>query len=455
MNVSGSVADERLVVDQPVDARVLRQVHGVGEGDVVRQGTGLCGEELCQAHERVVEEQGDVLGVIDDVAQLLEREARVDGVEHRAKAGHREVDLEVPLRVPGDGGDAVAPLDAHGLQGVGELADTPGHVAPRGVMRRPLDGARHHLRGRMESRRELDLLRDEQRQVHHLPDHRKPSTTNSNGFNDPQKTQKTQNTPKHRQSQETRNPFDTQLLVTAVRDLLRTPAAVVRSRQPKNPNSSRKAGFPTMAMVKTFWLSMHVPYACRHSGVCCSSGWAIAVEHTRTAAIGMLRGDGSWLLPAPGAPPEVAGILALANGGHCVFHRQGCEIQRAYGHAALPSACQHFPREVLIDARGVSVTLSHYCPTAVDLLFDHVGSVEIVEGPPALPTGAAEGLDARDVLPPLLTEGVLMDMEGCSAWEAHMVRVLTAHDAATAEDKLARLEIDLATVQRWRPGLVP
>jgi hypothetical protein len=207
-----------------------------------------------------------------------------------------------------------------------------------------------------------------------------------------------------------------------------------------------------MAMVKTFWLSMHVPYACRHSGVCCSSGWAIAVEHTRTAAIGMLRGDGSWLLPAPGAPPEVAGILAFGNGGHCVFHHQGCEIQRAHGHAALPSACQHFPREVLIDGRGVSVTLSHYCPTAVDLLFEHVGSVGIVEGPPVLPRGAPEGLDARDVLPPLLTEGVLMDMEGCSAWDAHMVRLLTGDDGATAEDKLARLEIDLATVQRWRPG---
>jgi hypothetical protein len=208
-----------------------------------------------------------------------------------------------------------------------------------------------------------------------------------------------------------------------------------------------------MAMVKTFWLSMHVPYACRQSGVCCSSGWAIAVEHTRTAAIGMLRGDGSWLLPAPGASPEVAGILALANGGHCVFHRQGCEIQRAYGHAALPSACQHFPREVLIDGRGVFVTLSHYCPTAVDLLFEHVGSVDIVEGPPALPTGAPEGLDARAVLPPLLTEGVLMDMEGCAAWEAHMVRLLTGDDATTAEDKLARLAIDLAKVQQWRPGI--
>ncbi len=166
----------------------------------------------------------------------------------------------------------------------------------------------------------------------------------------------------------------------------------------------------------------------------------------------MLRGDGSWLLPAPGAPPEVAGTIALADTGHCVFHRDGCEIQRAYGQTALPSACRHFPREVLIDGRGVSVTLSHYCPTAVDLLFDRVGPVTIVEGPPAVPMGDPEGLDARDVLPPLLTEGVLMDLEGYSAWEAHMVRVLTADDGRMPEDALASLESDLATVQRWRPG---
>jgi hypothetical protein len=205
-------------------------------------------------------------------------------------------------------------------------------------------------------------------------------------------------------------------------------------------------------MVKTHWLSMHVPYGCRHSGVCCSSGWAIPIERTRSAAAAMLRGDGSWLLPAPGAPPDVAGTVALTDTGDCVFHRDGCEIQWAYGHAALPSACQHFPREVLIDGRGVSVTLSHYCPTAVDLIFDHVGPVAIVEGPPAIPMGDPEGLDARDVLPPLLTDGVLMDLEGYSAWEAHMVRVLTADDGRTPEDALSVLEGDLALVQRWRPG---
>jgi hypothetical protein len=197
---------------------------------------------------------------------------------------------------------------------------------------------------------------------------------------------------------------------------------------------------------------MHAPYACRHSGVCCSSGWAIAVEHTRAQAIGLLRGDRSWLWPAPGAPADVAGTLALADTGHCVFHQEGCEIQRLSGHDALPTACQHFPREVLIDGRGVSVTLSHYCPTALDLLLDHVGPVEIVEGPPSVPTGDPEGLDARDVLPPLLTAGVLMDLEGYSAWEAHMIQVLTAADGRTPDDALAMLERDLALIQRWRPG---
>jgi hypothetical protein len=155
---------------------------------------------------------------------------------------------------------------------------------------------------------------------------------------------------------------------------------------------------------------------------------------------------------AEDAPDDVAGIVALSANGHCVFHRDGCEIHRRVGHGAMPSACQHFPREVLIDPRGVSVTLSHYCPTAADLLFTHTGPVTIVDGPPALPDGDPEGLDARDVLPPLLTEGVLMDFEGYSAWEAHMVRVLTADDDTSPEAVVDRLESDLALLQRWRPG---
>src|SRR5690606_14631297 len=201
-----------------------------------------------------------------------------------------------------------------------------------------------------------------------------------------------------------------------------------------------------------YWLSLHVPYACAHSGVCCASGWDIPVEREKVDRIAVLRPDGSWLRPVSGAPPEIAGVLVGAAEGQCTFRRDRCEIHATLGPGALPAACLHFPREVLIDPRGVFVTLSHYCPTAAELLFTHEGPVEIVEGPPAVPAGDPEGLDARDVLPPLLAPDVLMDHAGYSAWEAHMVRVLTREDDLTPQEALAVLGRDGQILQRWRPG---
>ena len=211
----------------------------------------------------------------------------------------------------------------------------------------------------------------------------------------------------------------------------------------------------------TYWLSMHVRYTCRHSGACCSSGWAIPVEQDKLTRIATLRSTDEWLRTVTGAPADVAGVLTLGTDGHCVFHRSGpsssrCEIHRALGPTALPAACQHFPRQCLIDRRGVFVTLSHYCPTAAALLFEHSGPVEIVEGPPANVHSDAEGLDARDVLPPLLTEGVLMDLDAYSAWEAHAVRRLAGQASLAAEVSpeavLDGLAADAKELMKWRPG---
>lgn len=205
---------------------------------------------------------------------------------------------------------------------------------------------------------------------------------------------------------------------------------------------------------------MHLPYACRHSGACCSSGWPIPIEHARVTAVATLRADMTWLAPMSESPDEIAGALALAPNRHCVFHRHGCEIQHVLGHGAMPASCQHFPRVVLLDPRGIFVTLSHYCPTAVDLLFTHQGPVRIVAGPKAVPDTEPEGLDARDVLPPLLVpsddgrrrrNGILMDLEAYAAWEARLVAVLTA-GAGPAEAALRQLRQELVILQRWRPG---
>lgn len=203
----------------------------------------------------------------------------------------------------------------------------------------------------------------------------------------------------------------------------------------------------------TYWLSMHAGYGCQHSGACCRSRWPIPLEVSRVSAVeGAIRsghiavGD-SWLLPTVDAPAEAAGVIAISDEGHCVFHQHHrCTIHEALGHGALPSACQHFPRVCLLDPRGVFVTLSHFCPTAATLLFDE-GPVSIVEGPPALPGEVEpEGLDAREVWPPLLTERVLMDHEGYGSWERHVVSVLAGEDRASSPElALARLHADAQT----------
>jgi len=163
--------------------------------------------------------------------------------------------------------------------------------------------------------------------------------------------------------------------------------------------------------VKYFWLNFHLGYACRDSGMCCSSGWPIPVERSRVDPIGAVIVRDAiplrvvpWLAPDEQSPDDVAGTLALRPNGHCVFFeagRPGCAI-----HDVKPAGCAHFPYVCLIDQRGVHVTLSHYCPTAAAMLFEHNEPIAIVEGRAPVP-GDLEGLDARESLPPTLAKATV------------------------------------------------
>jgi Fe-S-cluster containining protein len=190
--------------------------------------------------------------------------------------------------------------------------------------------------------------------------------------------------------------------------------------------------------VKFFWLNFQRPYACRHSGLCCTSGWPIPVEPARLGGIEASIARSSiplrvhpWLVSGPDLPDDVAGTLALRDNAHCVFFeagRPGCAI-----HDVKPASCAHFPFVCLFDQRGVHVTLSHYCPTSTALLFEHHGPIEIVEGPSPIPDlEMLEGLDAREGLPPTFAKATvgkpaaadrprLMSFEELSAWERDRV----------------------------------
>jgi Fe-S-cluster containining protein len=213
-------------------------------------------------------------------------------------------------------------------------------------------------------------------------------------------------------------------------------------------------------------LSFHATYRCRDSGACCTAGWPIPVEADRVhglmaaaSRIGIrhtTEGVAAEALVVPtGAPPETPALLATTHTGACVFYDattgHHCGVHRAAGHAALPLACRQFPRVVVVDPRGASLTLSHFCPTAAALL-DSRDPVRIVDDAPAFPSdGEYVGLDARASLPPLLRPNLLMDWDAVSVWEGRSVALITT-DAASTADTFARLGAIVDDVRNWRPG---
>lgn len=208
-------------------------------------------------------------------------------------------------------------------------------------------------------------------------------------------------------------------------------------------------------------LRLHAGYGCRHAGVCCTEGWPIPVEAQlydrldRAIVSGRLRvtaAAGVALFEPVDDLPHGEPVVAGRVGRACVFFepRGGrlCAIQRQIGHGALPSACQHFPRVVAIDPRGIFVSLSHVCPTAGRMLvepcaapFDLVG-----DGPVVVPGLSWEGLDARDALPPQVSAGVLWDWNALTRWERGLLRLLDTSPPEAALEKAAHAADRL---QQW------
>jgi hypothetical protein len=148
-------------------------------------------------------------------------------------------------------------------------------------------------------------------------------------------------------------------------------------------------------------------------------------------------------------------ILNTRQDGACLFFDAAggrkCHVHRDLGEHMLPSACRHFPRVTLKDARGTWITLSHFCPTAARLLFT-TGALRVVRAPDRLSlSGAVEGLDATAALPPLLRPGMLMDLDGLSAWEEGAVEILDS-GGGDVDAALAALREACRRIRAWSPG---
>lgn len=206
--------------------------------------------------------------------------------------------------------------------------------------------------------------------------------------------------------------------------------------------------------MRSYVLSFHAPYRCASSGACCTSGWPIPVEpdvlHRLRVAVTRGALARKALASVTGDPP----VLAPDARGRCAFFEtsdgHACAIHRRLGHDALPVSCRLFPRVCLLTPRGVSITLSHYCPTAASLLFAGDDAPSIVEDAPAFPaTAAFEGLDAREAAPPLLRPGVFLGWDAHARFERHAVETVGAAGGTSPEDALARLAADAERLRAW------
>lgn len=205
-------------------------------------------------------------------------------------------------------------------------------------------------------------------------------------------------------------------------------------------------------------LSFHGQYRCHNTGVCCSSGWDVAVEEevevrlTPLLALSprSLPNGADGFRPVSDPPSGCRSSLRIASSGACWFRDepgQACAIHRDHGEEALPSACRQFPRVCVLEPDAVSVSLSHYCPTAAGLLFEGPAQFGLVTSPRAFPNDwPYEGLDARDAYPPFLRPGVLLGFDGLRAFEDRAVAVLSREPLWEA---LAIIDSAAARARSW------
>jgi len=120
-------------------------MRGVGQGDQ-RLHMAQFGQQVPdQPGLRDVEAQNLGLGMVDDIADLFGIKPGVHRMQHGPHARNGEIQLQMPMRVPGQRCHPVTRLDAQPDQGLRDLACTNGKASPGLAHQRTFAGAADDL----------------------------------------------------------------------------------------------------------------------------------------------------------------------------------------------------------------------------------------------------------------------------------------------------------------------
>ena len=169
--------DQVVVAQQPHAGRQLQRRHPVGAGhhhDRLHGSGDRRGDGADHGVEAGLGEQHLVAGMIDDIADVVGVQARIDRVADRPHARRGIIDLQMSVAVHRQRADPVAGLDAQGLQRPHQPAGPALRVGPGVPVNVALDILGDDFRCPMVPRRMLQHGGDHQRLRLHQSEHGSP-----------------------------------------------------------------------------------------------------------------------------------------------------------------------------------------------------------------------------------------------------------------------------------------
>ena len=175
--VAVRLAGEQALLGNHLEAAAQRAVgRDIGlrphDDDGAQAGRQPVGQRLGARQQGRVDEQVGVGGILQDEGDLVGEEPRIHRMQHGAHRGDAVVDLQVPVLVPGQRGDALAAAAPRGRPAHGPAGRRGRRPAARyGATRRAIRPGGDDLRPAMVPRRVLEHGGDQQRTVLHQAEH--------------------------------------------------------------------------------------------------------------------------------------------------------------------------------------------------------------------------------------------------------------------------------------------
>ena len=164
--VVGFSGEQLLVAEERLERRAARHGGALGHQDEPLHRLEPRRELLGEGQGRRVDEQPGILGVVDDVDDLVGEQPRIHRMQHGARAGHAVEQLEVAMGVPAERADPVTRPHPEPAERVRQALGSPVRLGIRVAVDGAVDVARDDLGPAMKLGGVLDGARDHQRHVH-------------------------------------------------------------------------------------------------------------------------------------------------------------------------------------------------------------------------------------------------------------------------------------------------